>query len=286
LLKCDEFLEAEENQRRAIAINPRYLDAYLNLGTVLRLQGRFEESVDTFREMLILQPNYIEAHAQLGVTLVKMGSLDEALESLNRAVELDANCKEAHRYLGIVFKQRGKSDEAAAAYRRALEIDPGYQEGWVGLGNVLSRQGKFEEATEAYRRALKVNPGDVVAYKGLMRIQEYSGMEGEVGSLEVLYSRKNISNKEKISLGYGLGALLEKQKKYKEGFSYIAEANALKRSAFEYARMSFPPSSSINTRALDARMTVPFLYWGCRDRERLLLSRYSQAIPGFLVPGS
>lgn len=234
LLKTSELEEAEECQRKAIEINPRYMDAYLNLGMVLRLQGRFEDSIEVFQQVLMIDAKYKEAHIQLGISLMQMGRLDDAIESFGRAIGLDSSCKEAHRHLGFALKKQGKIDEALAAYRSALKIDPEFVDACIGLGSVLSRQGKFDEANEAYRQAVRIDPRNASAYKGLIRNQRHADVDDELVAMERVYAQKGIPDKERMTLCFGLGAAFERQERCQEGFRYIAEANAFKRSTYDY----------------------------------------------------
>jgi Flp pilus assembly protein TadD len=66
-------LEAEEAYRRAIGIDPKYEEAYYNLGVLLR-DDRPSEAEPLFRTAIELDPGYACAHRELGFLLTSHGA--------------------------------------------------------------------------------------------------------------------------------------------------------------------------------------------------------------------
>src|SRR5215469_4779759 len=67
LCRVGEYIEAEEQFRRAIGIKENHPDAYFNLGTLLRISGKIVESEMPLRRALKLKPTYIGAQIGLGM---------------------------------------------------------------------------------------------------------------------------------------------------------------------------------------------------------------------------
>ena len=78
---------AEAHYREAIRSDPKYSNAYDNLGAVLASQGRISEAISEYRKALLLNPRHATAHYHLGL----------AMESLGRFNEADASYKTALR---------------------------------------------------------------------------------------------------------------------------------------------------------------------------------------------
>ena len=59
--------EAITHYQRALAINPDYPEAHINLGIALAGRGRIDEAMAHYQKALAIKPDYAEAHYNLGV---------------------------------------------------------------------------------------------------------------------------------------------------------------------------------------------------------------------------
>ena len=75
--------------RRAVALDPEFVDAWNNLGNALADGGRAEEAVRAFRRALALAPSYADAHFNLAETLLSVGRRDEAVPHWRAYLALD-----------------------------------------------------------------------------------------------------------------------------------------------------------------------------------------------------
>ncbi len=89
LAQANDLDTAEKYHRRALTFSDEYVDrdeAYLNLGYVLRAQGRYAESADAFQSALEITPDYAEAleaaNTMRGVedAMAKVKEIGEAVE--------------------------------------------------------------------------------------------------------------------------------------------------------------------------------------------------------------
>ena len=58
-------VDAVDSYRRALEINPDYVEAHCNLGTVLQYRGRHEDAVASYRRALQIKPDFAMAHSDL-----------------------------------------------------------------------------------------------------------------------------------------------------------------------------------------------------------------------------
>ena len=54
---------------RALAIDPRYVEAHSNAGRAHLQGGRIREAIECQRQAIAIKPDYAEAHFNLGVAL-------------------------------------------------------------------------------------------------------------------------------------------------------------------------------------------------------------------------
>ena len=133
---------------RAIRIRADYIEAYHNLGCVLREMGRFGEAVVWLRQAV-----------RLGVGEGKNLNAEsaEGAEKKERKKwhPLTASCL---NQLGLALVGERKYEEAEECYRRALDIDLKYAEAQGNLGNLYQEMGRLPEALAYYELALIHDP--------------------------------------------------------------------------------------------------------------------------------
>jgi tetratricopeptide (TPR) repeat protein len=80
--------EAIRLSREALAINPDYIDALINLGTAEMVRADYAAAGEAFRKVLSLQPDYGPAHQRLAAVYATTGDYGLALEQADKAAEL------------------------------------------------------------------------------------------------------------------------------------------------------------------------------------------------------
>jgi tetratricopeptide (TPR) repeat protein len=79
---------AEQNYRAALLIDPKFVSALYNLA-ILRTGPSPAEAEMLYRDVISLQPNDAAAHLNLGFLLRSEGKITEGVMELNTAVQLD-----------------------------------------------------------------------------------------------------------------------------------------------------------------------------------------------------
>jgi len=70
--------KAITHYKTAIKINPIYLQAHVNLGTLLAQQGSLKEAINYFQEALRLKPDLILARKNLEIAIREYGQVGES----------------------------------------------------------------------------------------------------------------------------------------------------------------------------------------------------------------
>ena len=71
--------EAEKGFRKSTEFNPKFAEAFYNLGITLHDQGKFDEAVLAYRHAFEVEPRHAAAHYNMGNTLGHQNKLDEAV---------------------------------------------------------------------------------------------------------------------------------------------------------------------------------------------------------------
>ncbi|HEX2709794.1 MAG TPA: tetratricopeptide repeat protein, partial [Candidatus Deferrimicrobium sp.] len=159
-------------QARAWAEGTKSLEAYLKImqGREYRYKGN-RESIALARRMaeeaIALDPKYAEAYVLLGVTYyleVFQGTtrpkdvIPKATEFIQKALAMNGSLAEARSSLGVLYTWSGRYDEGIAEAERGVELDPNSGQAYFNLGVVLRWAGKPKEAIPVLQKAIRLEP--------------------------------------------------------------------------------------------------------------------------------
>ena len=156
---------AEIKLRAAVEADPASARGFNDLGVLLAQTGRAEEAAAQFEKAVALQPDFAAARVNLGEALAKSGRLDEALAQLRLALDTDAGYAPAHYTLGLVLSRRGDAPGAIREWQRAVELDPRNVEVYASLGDALYAQGRTAEALAQWRETIELRPSDAATLR-------------------------------------------------------------------------------------------------------------------------
>ena len=248
---------------KAVAANPKYVDAHLDLGTIYSSQSRFAEAFQNYSRALFLAPNSAEVHFRLagilqtlgkaadaqnwygkalaidpahvgalcalGKLLDEEGRRDEALGLLRKAVAVDPAAKDALRPLGSALAAAGLTDEAVDLYRRAIVLQPADPLLRHDYATLLHEAGRLEDAAVAYGEALAIKPDLGTAHRQLADLRKVTAEDETVKAMEAVYARPDLGENDRMHIAFGLGKAFDDLQDYDKAFGFYAEGNALKR---------------------------------------------------------
>ncbi len=145
--------EAADLFGRALAISEQP-DFHYNTALAKWALGRRAEAIAHWERALALNPDFAQAHMNLGNALREDGRAGEAVMHLRRALQLQPS-PFAHNNLGLALAGIGDG-EAAGHFRRAIEMHPGFVEPHLNLALDLARQGDVTQALAFVRRSLQI----------------------------------------------------------------------------------------------------------------------------------
>ncbi|MGB3205657.1 MAG: tetratricopeptide repeat protein [Crinalium sp.] len=98
------------------------LDAYNNLGNLLKAAGDLTNARKAYEIALQIDPNFTIGYYNLGMTLRAMGFFEDAIAVYRKAIAINPNYAEAYQNLGVVLLQSGNVAESIAAFRNAIVL--------------------------------------------------------------------------------------------------------------------------------------------------------------------
>jgi len=150
-------------------------DALLNLGEVLRAQGRPLNAIFYTRLGLHLAPDYNAGWLSLGRLLLAEEGPDAAVAAFERVAAASPWYRTARIELAEAMAEGGDIDAAAAVLRELAAAEPDDARPLVALGDMLRRAERWDGAVEAYDAAF-ARIEDGAEAQGLWRLHYAHGI--------------------------------------------------------------------------------------------------------------
>jgi len=148
---------------KAIALNPTYVNAYINLGNILKKRHRLDEAVRMYEKAVILDPDNSKTYYNIGTIFHEQNQLVNAVNAYQRAIMLGFDHASVYYNLGVIFKEQNRLDEAIVMYEKTIALDSKHTNAYINLGNSFKEQNRLDEASFMYEKAISLDPNNVNA---------------------------------------------------------------------------------------------------------------------------
>ncbi|MEO7793165.1 MAG: tetratricopeptide repeat protein, partial [Thermoanaerobaculia bacterium] len=112
---------------------------------------------------IALDPKRLEAYSGVGILLAQAGSptaLTTAASFLERGMGHFPSSTVLAYNLAIIHAMQGDPERAIERFRQVLRFEPGHREARENLAGMLAQSGQLEEAAVLYREAIAASPED------------------------------------------------------------------------------------------------------------------------------
>jgi tetratricopeptide (TPR) repeat protein len=131
LFETDDIFEAEQQFRRALALDPKYTDARYNLASVEANNKQWSAAAADFKAVLDSNPNHKNAQERLGEVLYMwgdelsdLGDREQAAEHYREALVFRPYDPDLHFQLAASLAQLGRLNEAKTEFETVLRLKP------------------------------------------------------------------------------------------------------------------------------------------------------------------
>ncbi len=153
--------EAEFNYKKAVALNPKYSEAFLNLSSVFIEIGKWDLAIaaagNVFNNVFYTSPE--NAHNNIGWALFKKGEFVQSIASYRKAIEFRPNYTMAQNNMGLAYERLSKWEKALSAYDAAMKSNPAIPNPYFNKGFLLMNLDRYAESIETFEELIKVAPG-------------------------------------------------------------------------------------------------------------------------------
>jgi TolB-like protein/DNA-binding winged helix-turn-helix (wHTH) protein/Tfp pilus assembly protein PilF len=151
----EAYPQAKAAARRALELDDRLAEAHTALGTIyFRFDWDWSNAEQEFKRAIALNPSYSRAHHDYGWFLVAQARFDEAIAEMTRARELDPMSPLANTDVGWVYLRARRYDEAIRQMQRTFELEPDFGAARACLERAYRMKGMYKEALDSARKEM------------------------------------------------------------------------------------------------------------------------------------
>ncbi|MEE9236006.1 MAG: protein kinase [Candidatus Acidoferrales bacterium] len=140
-----DWAGAEEEFKRALALNSSYAEAHHLYSHLLLALGRFDESLVESQRAVEVDPLSPAMNVHLGAHYLVVQQFDQAIEQYRKVLQSNPTYNAAHWQLGIAYWGKGMQKEAIAELEKAVSLERRPMS-IARLGHFYGRIGRRREA--------------------------------------------------------------------------------------------------------------------------------------------
>ncbi len=118
------YTDMETLWATTLAKNPNSCMVQNNYGVVLLGKGRIDDANARFKRAVELEPRDPDGYVNLGYVLLRKGQYAQAIPCFERALSFQPYLASAHSNLGLLLLRQGQPGPAAEHFRKALLTEP------------------------------------------------------------------------------------------------------------------------------------------------------------------
>jgi tetratricopeptide (TPR) repeat protein len=149
---------ASENLAKAFLRQPQMAEAYAVQGKVFEFQQQNDQALAAYDKAISLNPNLAVAHMWRYLLLKLVGRYDESLQALDQSYKLDPLSIATLYNTAMELTLRGSFEDAEQRYSQLIENFPKSPWGYAGLGSAAAFQGNLATSIKFWQQAHFLSP--------------------------------------------------------------------------------------------------------------------------------
>ncbi|MDR2638527.1 MAG: tetratricopeptide repeat protein [Helicobacteraceae bacterium] len=143
-------------------LNPNNAKSYYDIGEIYHKRGTpdYSQAIAYYVQAIKIDPDYIDAYMQTGSVYSDIGFYDKMIIYYGKALKIDPNNTTAYAERGFAYMQSGDYAKAFADYNQAIKIDRDYDMAYFLRANAYRDLGEYEKALDNYAQSIVLESGN------------------------------------------------------------------------------------------------------------------------------
>jgi tetratricopeptide (TPR) repeat protein len=163
-LKEQNTVEATRYFTEALRLDPCFVEALNNLGTMAFQSNNWEEALGYYDKAIECNANYLPAYFNRVNTYYELKQYYNARQDIQRIKKSKPDTAVVHFAEGLVATKTRDYEAALQAFDKAISLDSTNAEFLVNRGTVNYYRHRYEEAEADLKRAEYINPAEANIY--------------------------------------------------------------------------------------------------------------------------
>lgn len=185
--------DALKHYKESIRIIPDYISSHNNVGMIYySYYNNPKEAIPYLKRAVELDPNYVEAYFNLATSEAALGNLEIGEKYYLKTLELDSAFINAYYSLSAVYAKQEKMDKILTINQKAIDMGLKSDVFYVSIGNVYFMKGDTLKSLPYLEKGIELNPNNRFLNSFLA---EYYKNKGNLEKANRYYDLMGKSNK-------------------------------------------------------------------------------------------
>jgi tetratricopeptide (TPR) repeat protein len=222
LYEKGEIVEAVEELKKALLLEPANVNVHNSLGVCYSIQGKYDQAMNAFKAVVATDPHEHMGFYNLGLAYIQTGQRRQGLEFLLKANEIKDDVYEIAFQIGKLHLDLGEPQKGLPFLERAAALKPKSGAAHRFLGDCYIAVNRPDAAVSSYKKAIKQNPHDAASMSALGYLYEDRGQNPEIA---LMFCRESVMlSPENGLFHYRLGRLYSNHNRFDDALAEFTKA--------------------------------------------------------------
>lgn len=156
--------KALQNYNQAIALNPKLAEAYNGRGFTYHWLKQYPKALQDYNQTIALKPKFVEAYINRGRAYFQLKQYPQTLQDYDQAIAINPKLPGTYTSRGFVYHRLKQFPKALQDYDQAIVIDPKFAQAFHLRGFTYHRLKQHSKALQDYGQAIALNSRFAAAY--------------------------------------------------------------------------------------------------------------------------
>jgi len=188
-----QYPDAMASFFKAVALYKNYDSAWVQMGDINVKFSSFDTAVSFYKKALAINPKYLQALINLAAVYKNYkNDINGALDCYFKAIAIDSTNKETFLMIAWCYNSLKDYDNAIAFSVKALQLDNNYRLAYSEMAHAFHFSGRFAEGIVQFKKNIVVLSNELsMFYVGLCYIE----LKDKAGATSMLNQLTKISSK-------------------------------------------------------------------------------------------